>query len=235
MVFYYISNILKTGLMLILLNDYIKRQHKEMYEHICMNFFVSMIRFYSRGHLLFNNIYNKIEMECKPILSYIRLFYHPKDIEFVLDGRIIHKTYKKNILGIFLENDIPREFDFIIYSQYKEETKCVYKKIYKTFPIIEDRFECELSDISFILVECNIGDKSYKIDLKNETYNYYMVGNVFDYNFFLFELAKQHPHVLETEITNFFITIIDHEVKSVELDFIQELVLSQDSYTFVDS
>jgi hypothetical protein len=71
-----------------------------------------------------------------------------------------------------------------------------------------------------MLIELKINDNVFKVDLKTDAYNFYVVGNCFTKHFFqyyLIEILKQ-PESAD----NFSLKIIDHNVDTVELDFSDE-------------
>jgi len=80
----------------------------------------------------------------------------------------------------------------------------------------------ELSDIQFMLVEFYIDDECYKMKLNDEKYNYYVVGNIIDFNFAIYYVAKYYSQKLsmeeyETKLKNAYIKIIDQNVNIVKL------------------
>ena len=71
-----------------------------------------------------------------------------------------------------------------------------------------------------MLVELKIGDNSFKIDFKTDDYNFYIVGNCFTKNFFLYyltEILKINEMINDND--KFSFKIIDHDVNTVELEF----------------
>jgi hypothetical protein len=92
----------------------------------------------------------------------------------------------------------------------------------------------EPSDIKFMLVEFTIDGNSYKIDLKTDNYNYYMIGNKFTKEFFIYFLfdhmkINYNPkHPLKCGLK-----IIDHDVNKIELDFTDKneyIILEKNGY-----
>ena len=65
-----------------------------------------------------------------------------------------------------------------------------------------------------------IGTDTYKVDLKTDEYNFYIVGNKFTKQFFQYYLTA----ILKVteSVQGFSVHIIDHAVNKVELDFSDE-------------
>ena len=120
--------------------------------------------------------------------------------------------------------DIVKE-DFIIYSDYDSKNVCTNKKIIvkdsTTSNCSDNDFIYEVSDIKFFLVELKFGEKnSHKIELKTDEFNFYVVGNSFNKQFFIYYL-KQILKISEEikDDDKFNLKILDHNVNTVELDF----------------
>lgn len=81
----------------------------------------------------------------------------------------------------------------------------------------------EESEIKFMLTEFKIGEKTYKIDMKTDEYNYYMIGNKFTKDFFIYYinqhlLSKYEQHEIDKN-ERYILKIIDHDVNSLTIDF----------------
>jgi hypothetical protein len=83
-----------------------------------------------------------------------------------------------------------------------------------------------LSDTKFILVELKLGEKKFKIDLKTENENYYIVSNKLDKDFFSYYIFN-HSHNFENRIESDelysliesgIVSILDDKVNSFEVD-----------------
>jgi hypothetical protein len=107
------------------------------------------------------------------------------------------------------------EFDFIINSLLIKDTT-MRRLFYKKDEIDNSFLE---SNIKFILIEFKIGENTYKIDLNKDHFNYYLVGNKFTNEFFIFYI-KNHLHI-HNKINNekCSLKIIDHDVNIIQVDF----------------
>jgi hypothetical protein len=126
--------------------------------------------------------------------------------------------------------------DFIILSWLSDDKKCANKKI--IYNKIDDMFTNDNSDVKFLMIEFKIGDnKTFKIDLKTEHYNYYIVGNKFTKDFFIFYInhyLQFNANIKDTEKCS--LRLIDNDVKKVELNFTDKndsIVLGKNEYKVI--
>ena len=124
--------------------------------------------------------------------------------------------YIKN--GILSTDLSMAECDFALYSRLDDSKSCLNKKI--VYDLDESIDVYDVSTIKFLLVEFKIGEKTYKIDLKTDTYNFYIVGNKFTKQFFQYYLTEILK--ITESADKFSLHIIDHEVNDVEIDFSDE-------------
>jgi hypothetical protein len=127
--------------------------------------------------------------------------------------------------------------DFMIYSWLDDTKSCVNKKL--IYDLKEPLSFSEVSDIKFLLVELKIGENSsHKIVLKTDEYNFYIVGNTFTKQFFIYYL-KQILKIGEEikDDDKFNLKIIDHDVNTVELDFTdknESILLEKSGYKLLN-
>jgi hypothetical protein len=222
-----------------LLTDYVKRNFPKKYEKLencAITCSYNLIFFYSKCQI----IYNKIHYNAKKIISsnphlkkLIDNISKPSvsyDLEYINKGNIIAK-YDINLADITDLNDN----NFCIFSDLNGENNNLKenKKIIHSFPITKDY---EVSNISFMLVEINVGEKVYKIILKNEKYNYYLVDNIFDKNFFTYYLMNYTSDNLTYDYINsqqLILNFIDNNVEQKQLDMtngLNSIVIQKDCY-----
>ena len=200
----FIANSLRTILFIFLLNDYIKQRFPKKHEEIIIKTFYKV--FYLLSVLQINILrFEKYIYESNPrlfaILNNIKknATKEKNNIEFIVDGKVNYST--NNIFFSNVDNPdviFPNNSDFIIYSDYTNETdnKCINKKLLTSL-IKDETFDYEKSNINFMLCELKYGNKKYKIDLKTDNYNYYLVDNIIDKNFINYYLLKYHNVVLK--------------------------------------
>ena len=96
----------------------------------------------------------------------------------------------------------------------------------------------EASNVKFILVEVKIDDKTFKVELKTDESNYYIINNIFDKNFFIYYLQYYRLHNLSKEdvekIDKLSVKLIDHNVNIVNLEITDKhyIVIEKDSYIY---
>lgn len=112
------------------------------------------------------------------------------------------------------------EFDFAVNSWFDNDKKCFNKQIIHNINKLNTMTECsECSDIKFILVEVAVGENIYKVDLKTDTFNYYIVGNEFNRLFFIYYL-KHHRRYQNINFDNkMSLKIIDNNINELKVDF----------------
>ena len=170
----------------------------------------------------------------KPNYIYIQNIPAKAEIEYIKDGNVIGLEYSKSFFSNpNIESIIPQNFDLIVFSDYANiYDKCVNKKIITRTNHQELSSKCERSNIQFIMVEFKMGEKTYKINMKDETYNYYVVGNIINFAFIVYYLMNHSSEKItfkeiETHMTNSnecHIKIIDHNVNIVTLDKLSHFI-----------
>ncbi len=181
---------------------------------------IQMVKLSIRFHTL---------IESTPILLFIQNALH--DIVNPVKQRVTVTQFIKDG-HINTTND--KDCDFVLFSWFDCDTKCINTKI--VYDINEPLTVSECSDIKFMLIELQIGEnKTYKIDLKTSEYNYYVVGNKFTKPFFRFYLKyhlKNYSVINDTETMT--LRIIDHEVNTFTINFTDKneyIALDKSSYT----
>lgn len=127
-------------------------------------------------------------------------------------------------------------YDFIIYSHYDVSSQITNKIIFYKFPNKEDLMNHEKSNIKFILSELVIGDKIIKIDFKTDTYNYYLVNNVFEQRFLKYFVKKYYfdeikdIENIEEKLDSMSLKIIDHNASTETFDKENILKICKQNY-----
>jgi len=230
-----LTTLLRTGIIALLLNDYLKRNYPDKYQEMIVSFSYYLIYLYSKSQILYMNLIkvvnkkieenpnllklkNDLDLLMKPKYGIVTMFEH------VRNGNLVNVTSDKS------DND---ECDFMIYSWLDDTKKCINKKIF--YDSNEPLSFSEVSEIKFFLVELKIGENnSHKIELKTDEYNFYMIGNSFNKQFFVYYL-KQILKISEEikEDDKFSLKIIDHDVNTIKLDFTdknENIILEKNGY-----
>jgi len=118
---------------------------------------------------------------------------------------------------------------------------CTHGNTFKKICYKEDDREFEESVIRFFSVEFRYEDTLYQIQLEKEDFNYYVVGNRFTREFFVFYVNHYYEKKIDLETmdnnTKCDVIIIDHtvEVKTIDLtkDKNNYILLLKENYSIV--
>ena len=212
----FITNLLKSVFFAYLLDDYLKRTYPKRYEDFLVTVSYNLIYVYSKAQIFYMNIVKTVNKKIEETPKLLKL---KNDLDLLLNkknGTVIMIECIKN--GILSDNLSMTECDFALYSRLDDSNSCLNKKI--VYDLDESIDVYEVSTIKFLLVELKFGSETYKIELKTDAYNFYIVGNRFTKQFFQYYLNEILK--ITESVDNFSLHIIDHEVNKVELDFSDE-------------
>ena len=214
--------------------DMIERRFPDELKNFMVSLSYNVIYIYSKAQILFMKYNKKINeiIESNPSLLKIK-----NDFNLLIQStkyRVNKLEFIKN--GNLIENK-STDYDFAIYSDLKINTICENKKIFQNNQQLTEDYE--ISNIQFMLIELLVGEKkTFKITLKNEKYNFYVVGNILSKDFFTYYLKNIHADkfdlteesIKEDKIT---IKIIDHDVNKIEFyltDKNEHIIIEKTSY-----
>ena len=230
-----ISHLLNSLLIGILYADLLERRFPEQFRAILTDVTFNALYLFSKAQIYFvrlNKNFNEF-VKSNPTLLKIKT-----DLDNLIKptGEVITMTeFIKNGERLSLEE--ANASDIAVFSWLGQDKQCIIKKI--IYDINEPMTMADFSDIKFMLVELCIGEKSYKVDLKTDHYNFYLVGNKFTKQFFLYYLKqciKIDAPINDTDI--FSLKIIDHNVNSLAINFTdknESIVLEKNGYKILDS
>jgi hypothetical protein len=223
----------RTGALILLLNDYFKREYPERYNNFIIEFPLYLIYLYSKGQI----IYGKLHCQIKEFMNanpHIKKFvndniYKSKsndlEIEYIVNGKVSAKYKRTQSLPDRSENDL------LIFSHLLSDNKCIPRKILAP----EINFDYKMSNIQFMLLEVILNDKNYIIHLKTDAYNYYVVDNVVDRKFLSYYLINYHNVNYEdiANITTYDVKMIDQNVAVKEYDITDTkfITVKENEYT----
>lgn len=211
-----LTTLLRTGILAILLNDYLKRNYPDKYQELIVSLSYNLIYLYSKAQILYMNLITVVNKKIEENPNLLKL---KNDLDLLLkpkSGIITMLDYIKNGNSVDKSDN---GCDFMIYSWLDDTKSCVNKKL--VYDLKEPLSFSEISDIKFFLVELKFGDKSsHKIELKTDEFNFYVVGNNFNKQFFIYYL-KQILKISEEikDDDKFNLKILDHNVNTIDLDF----------------
>lgn len=228
--FGYLFNSLIMGFLLV---DVIERRFPNWFEEITLNISFKCIHIYSKVQLLTIKIKNKVNQFINnnvtlTIMKDVILNYaNDNENDYIIE------TYKDGKLyqGIVDNND------FIINSNVNVVNEgCVLKKIITVDNCINYIFE-KINYHPFLLIEFKVGENedAYKIDLKTDKYDYYVVDNHFTKDFFIYYIKYHLQNISESikDTDQCSIKIIDSDVKTIEFKFTdkkESIVLGKEGY-----
>lgn len=224
----------------ILLNDYLSRNYPQKYLEILTNVSYEVIRFYSKCQIFYNKNKKDIQtiIESNPKLKKIVNIVYKNKIERneilkVTNNSICIKKYSNDTEKYFEED---KNSIYLFYDNEKEpENECKNIVVSHSLPI---KTKYEVSDIKFISIEVLLYNKTYNIKLQTDKFNYYIVDNVLDLNFFKYYLYIYGIFNLTQEdketITMLNLKIIDNNINIKELEITNEkfIIIKKNDYIY---
>jgi hypothetical protein len=215
-----ISHLLNSILIGFLFIDMLERRFPSQFKNLMFTVSYNSIYYFSKLQIFFVKVKISINtfIEKNPTLLKVKQKFNS----------LLSKPASQQLTRYFVKNrklcrlcDLNgSEPDFMILSWLSDDKKCENKKI--IYNKDDDLSMTDISDIKFLLIEFKVGDnKSFKIDLKTEYHNYYIIGNKFTKDFFIFYinryLLQVNHNIKETDKCS--LKLIDHDVNKIELDF----------------
>ena len=211
-----LTTLLRTGVLALLLNDYLKRNYPNKYQEMIVSISYNLIYLYSRAQILYANLINVLNKKIEENPNLLKL---KNDLDLLIKPKTGIVTMLEYIRNGNQTDKSDEEYDFTIYSWLDDTKSCVNKKV--IYDTTQPLSFSEVSDIKFFLVELKVGENnSHKIELKTDEFNFYVVGNSFNKQFFIYylkQILKSTEEIKDDDKIN--IKFIDHDVNTVELDF----------------
>jgi len=211
--------LLNSFLLGILFADFMERRFPEEFKNFLIDISYSGIYYYSKCQIFFIKYIVKNPM-------YLKIM---ETIETKNESRLKYLFVKDNF-HYNIDIELP---DLIIASDLSKNPvpkRVIYEKNY-----IDVVFEETI--IKFMLIEFIFGGNSYKINLKTDAYNYYMDGNKFTKDFFIFYineylLSKYDQHETDKN-EKYTLRFIDNVVNTIEIEFTdknESILLEKNTY-----
>jgi len=187
--------------------------------------------------LAYNTIYfyGVCQIKCNQLYNYIFSFIpdslkpHIKDevkteIEIfdILDNTVLKKEYDETFDKIEFFKPV-----VILISQSSNINK---KILYNLEPEICKQFEP--SNITFIALYLNYNNVRYHINLKTNTYNFYLIGNIINklfLQYYINVILNNINFVIDDE-KSYSLELMDHEVNIIYLDINQSIIIEKNGY-----
>ena len=186
----------------------VNKKYPGFYKQVAVGVAYKFIRLYSKAELFYRN--NIKSLNFNNTNEYITFIDNNTSV-LVLEADEVLKLDK-----------FP-DCDFLIFQDAKNN--CLF-----SYELEEDSLECEVTEYTFMLVEVLVGTDTYKLDLKSDDYNYYVVGNVFNQTIISYLLKRFYEL---DDVKQYRVKLLDHNVESVEFDEQKSLILKKATYALV--
>ena len=221
--------LLNTLLYIMLFADVLERRFPTEFQNFLVSISYNCIYLFSRLQILLSqtnariNTYIDSNPRLLKIKNDVKEFITPYRAgipvmqEFIRNGKPIQLFKKGN-------TDDDNDYDFGTVSYFSDVDNCINTRIVYKGDSSDGVALSNTSNIKFILMELIIeNDKTFKIDLKTDHYNYNVVGNKLTSKFFIYYLRK-HLNVEDEELLakleeDVVVKIIDHKIDTVEIKF----------------
>jgi hypothetical protein len=151
----------------------------------------------------------------------------------------MNQNNDKNICKFTSVND-----SLTIYNKYDEDQNLDYK-IILDYKLDDEKIKCieaskvEQADYKFIMTEITINNNNISIHFTKETYNYLIIDNKIDKKFINYFLRTHYADFVkdlsDSEIENYRIKLIDHNVNIVEFDNTKTIKINRNNYILEDN
>jgi hypothetical protein len=234
---------------MMLFADVLERRFPNEFQNFLVSFSYNCIYLFSRLQILLSqtnariNTYIDSNPRLLKIKNDVKEFITPYRAgipvmqEFIRNGKPIQLFKKGN-------TDDDNDYDFGTVSYFSDVDNCINTRIVYKGDSADGVALSNTSNIKFILMELIIGNnKTYKIDLKTDKFNYNVVGNKLTSDFFIYYLRK-HLNVEDEELLaklkleeDVVVKIIDHKIDTVEIKFEKDspkdfIEIQKDGYGF---
>jgi len=230
-----INEILNSILTAVLIADVVERRFPSGFQSFVVEISYNCIYLFSKLQIFISNSNEKLNNMIDNNHTLLKI---KNDIKNLLKpGILIAHEFIKDGKPIDLFNGTETDYDFSIVSWTDETNNYINKKLdYDRDPHTVSLSTA--SDMKFILIEIKIGDTDpYKIDLKTDKFNYYLVENKFNKQFFIFYL-QNYLEIKEIKYDEkIYLKIIDQDVNTFEMEFTdknESFVLEKNGYKFIN-
>ena len=127
------------------------------------------------------------------------------------------------------EHSITEHYDILLNDSLMlcdNKDGCINYVIYKNFT----SSTYKLSNIKFLSIELDYNNNKYLINLKDKNYNYYVVYNCLNKTFFKYYAKNILKLNINEDNFNYTITIIDDNVKIINVLPSQSIIINKNNY-----
>ena len=196
----------------------------------------NIIYYYSMCQIKCNQIYNNI-------IPYLDIFKNKTENVLMGNIELFDLSTNKNKIFTEIEQEVFNQIilsiqspnNLLIISKLSQQMisnkKIINKKI--DADICNNILDFDISKVTFIALYLNYNDVRYNINLKTETFNYYLVGNIIDKQFvqyYINNILKLNFCYKEEDLLSYQLELMDREVNMVILNPCQYILIEKDSY-----
>ena len=127
------------------------------------------------------------------------------------------------------EHSITEDYDILLNETLMlcdNKDGCINYVIYNNFT----SSNYKLSNIKFLSIELDYNNNKYLINLKDKNYNYYVVNNCLNKTFFKYYAKNILQLNIDEDNFNYTITIIDDNVKIINVLPSQSIIINKNNY-----
>ena len=226
--------ILKTSCVIFMINYFCHYVYPNQYKDKMMNISYTLIYLFSKCQILANKTrikFNEVINSNQQLKQIVDNIYKKK-----VEPNQIHKidTNGDSIMSYYTDNFVYDDKCIYIFAdnETKNDTGCVNMVILHKQPLL---INYEPSNIYFLLLEVKINDNTYKLDLKTNSYNFYIVDNILDKIFFIHFLKKnQICNIKNVDMCKVDIKIIDNVVNTKEFEITDDsfIIIKKNDYIY---
>ena len=218
-----------------------------------IKFIYNLIYIYSFAQIKCNQIYNyalpffnESKNDCVNNETRIEIFNTKMHLFSIFDKEYLESFEKLTNLSQEFSNAINiQKFkkNLIIVSELSNVTnstnKCINKKILYSLDLENCDRAFAASEITFIALYLNYNDVRYNINLKTDTFNYYLVGNVINIDFLRYYvkyiLNNSTFIIKDTDTASYKLELMDHNVNMIELNAEQSIIIEKNGYNITNT
>ena len=225
--------------------------YKNNYPNNYEKLYNKMVVKYSEIRLKIENKVILVSYNCIYLYSLCQINYNKICNLFLTEPSEYNAKHKTTLIfldknqnytyGINVNLDILNKLELIqnMYNTYNGEVETILlldkpheskQSYYKFYTSIPETFDYKVSEVNFMSVELEHNDKFYKICLKDEECNYYIVGNVLNQYFFKYYLKNILKVPINETNFDYKLIIIDHNVNFITLASNQYIVFGELDY-----
>jgi len=214
-----------------------------IYEFISKNYIEVLKPFFIEVFYNSINLFSKTQIYCNKIIKMTNDSIEKNQMLLNLKNKIL-SSLKSNVNSVELIKDgishkeIIHNYDFVIYSDNNNgDSNFINKIIMNNKNNIPTKYE--VSNIKFIMIELCIGEKqTFNINLKQQDYNFYVVGNVFNLEFFEYYVKSVlKENLVLSDNDKIILKILDENVNDIKLELKpknQSILLEKYKYKIIN-